>query len=262
VHLYLAVAARSFRRHLTYRAATVAGLFTNTIWGVMLSAVFLAFYRDRENAVVAHYAVADMLTFVWVGQSLITVIAIWGTWEISQSIRSGDVVSDLMKPMSYFGYWLSQDLGRAACQVVTRFGPTLLIGAVAYDLVLPRSTVHWLEFGVSLALAVIVSFGWRFLLNLSAFWLLDVRGVHLVALGFVQFFSGMLLPLTFFPPWLRQIAEVLPFRAFVMTPIEVFLGQRPLVEALAGQLGWGIALMLIGQGGLILAVRKVVVQGG
>lgn len=265
MRLYLELARRSFQRHLAYRAATLAGLFTNAVFGVLIASVFVALYRGRdatETGSVAGFTLPEILTFVWVGQSLIMVVYLWGWWEVAAAIESGDIITDLMKPIDYYAYWFSRDLGRAACHVLTRFVPTMLAGALVYDLALPRSVATWAAFALSVALAVSVSFAWRFLLNLTAFWLLDVRGVHTLAVGLVSFFSGMLVPLPFFPDGLRRVAELLPFRAIVMLPVEVLLGHRSAGAALALQASWAVALALLGQAVLALAVRRVVVQGG
>lgn len=254
MRLYVEVARRSFQRHLAYRAATLAGLFTNSVFGIMIASVYLALYRGHDRTDVAGFGVAEALTFVWVGQSLLMVIA--------ASVQSGDIVTDLMKPFNFHGYWLSRDLGRAACHALTRLAPTLLIGSLVSDLALPRSGGRWLAFLASVVLAVLVSFGWWFLLNLSAFWLLDIRGVMTMSLMVVKFFSGFLVPLAFFPPGLRHLADLLPFRAIVMVPIEVFLSQRSLASAFAIQCFWAVALALLGQLCLRGAVRKMVIQGG
>ena len=261
MRLYLEVARRSFRRHLAYRAATLAGLFTNAVFGVMIAAVYAALYGDRGGAV-AGFTLPETLTFVWVSQSLLMVVYLWGWWEVADAVRSGDVVADLIKPMDYQAYWLARDLGRAACHVLTRMLPTLLFGVALYDLALPGTVGTWAAFAVSVVLAVVVSFGWRFLVNLSAFWLLDARGIHPLSILVLTFFSGFLLPISFFPSWLRSVAELLPFRAVVMLPIEVLLGQRATGSALAIQLFWAAALGLLAQAVLAAAVRKVVVQGG
>lgn len=261
MRLYLEVARLSFRRHLAYRADTLAGLFTNSLFGVMIAAVFTALYGDRAGDV-AGFTLSETLTFVWISQSLLMVVYLWGWWDVADSIRSGDVVADLMKPFDYQLYWLSRDIGRAACHVLTRMVPTFLVGLVLYDLALPASFATWFEFALSVLLAVIVSFGWRFLVNLATFWLLDARGLHPLSILVITFFSGFLMPLTFFPAWLRTVAELLPFRAIVMLPVEVLLGQRAIAPALAIQTLWAVALVLLAQLVLSAAVRKVVVQGG
>jgi ABC-2 type transport system permease protein len=262
VRLYLEVARRSFRRHLAYRAATLGGLIANSVFGVLIASVYRALYGGGDAGSVAGFTLREALTFVWIGQSLLMVVYMWGWWEVAAAVQTGDVVADLMKPFDYLGYWLSRDLGRAACHVLTRGVPTLTIGALLFDLALPGSVGRWLAFLTSVALAVVVSFGWRFLLNLSAFWLLDMRGVMTVSIMAINFFSGLLVPIAFFPPWLRAVAEALPFRAIVMVPVEVFLGHRSLPSALTLQLFWAVALGLLARGVLALATRKVVVQGG
>lgn len=266
VRLYLAVAQRSFRRHLAYRAATLAGLFTNAVFGVLIASVFTALYRSRATEGggerIAGFDVAEMLVFVWVGQSLIMVLHLWGWWDVAQAVRSGDIVSDLMKPFDFYAYWLSRDLGRAACHVLVRFVPTMALGMLLTDLALPRSPLRWVAFAVSVLLGLLVAFAFRFMVNVSAFWLLDVRGVGYLAYSAVNFLSGFLIPLTFFPPWLRGIAEALPFRAMVMLPAEILLAKRPVAAALGVQLLWAVALTLLARAVLNRAIRKLTVQGG
>lgn len=262
MRLYLEVGRRSFQRHLSYRVATLAGLFTNAVFGVFISSVYIAFYRGGEQTTVAGFTLPQILSFVWIGQSLLMLVYLWNWWEIAVAVQSGDVVSDLMKPMDFQTYWLSRDLGRAACHWLTRFAPTFAFGVLLFNVALPGGLLDWLAFFVSVNLAIVVSFGWRFLLNLTAFWLLDIRGTSMLGILVMNFFSGFLVPLSFFPDWLRTIAEWLPFRAIVMVPVEVFLGQRSAGSALSIQLAWVVVMLLLGQLALRAAMRKLVVQGG
>jgi ABC-2 type transport system permease protein len=263
VLLYVEVAVRSFRRQLAYRAAALAGLFTNSVFGGVISAVYLAFYREvNAGEQVAGYALDQVLTYVWVAQSLISVIAIWGWWDIALAIRSGDVVADLMKPFDYYLYWLSRDLGRAGSQVLLRGAPTFVVGALFFDLALPASPGRWLAFAASVPLAVLVSFGLRFLVNVSAFWLIDVIGTRAFVYAIVNFFSGQYIPLVFFPDWLRLLADLLPFRAMVMSPVEALLGTRDPALVLGQQALWVAVLTLACYAVLGRAIRRVVVQGG
>ena len=263
MRLYAEVAVRSFRRHLAYRAAALAGIFTNSVFGGVISAVYIAFYRETEgDQSVAGYSVGEALTYVWVAQALLAPVAIWGWWELAALIRSGDVVADLMKPFDFYLYWVGQDLGRAACQLLLRFLPTFAIGALFFDLTLPESPARWFAFAVSLVLAILVSFGIRFLFNVSAFWLTDVMGIRMFSLAVVNFLSGQYVPLAFFPDWLRALANALPFRAMFMSPIEVLLGKGSLVLLVGQQAFWIVALAAAGYWSLARAVRKVEVQGG
>jgi ABC-2 type transport system permease protein len=130
---------------------------------------------------------------------------------------------------------------------------------------LPDDPVLWLAFAVSLVLAVAASFGFRFLVNLAAFWLLDYRGVGVLAMVATTFFSGMIIPIAFFPGWLETLAWALPFAAMVQAPIEVFLGHARGLELL-GLLGlqafWAVVLLAAGRAVFGAGTRKLVVQGG
>ena len=122
-----------------------------------------------------------------------------------------------------------------------------------------------LAFAVSVALAVVVSLGFRFLYNSSAFWFVDVRGVMMVSLTVSLFFSGMVMPLAFFPDWLRTLAHALPFAAIMQTPIDIWLGKHhgaALFGVLALQAFWALVFLGLGRLALNAGRQKLVVQGG
>jgi ABC-2 type transport system permease protein len=259
---YLALARQAFRTALAYRAATIAGFLTNAFFGVLIASTYIALFRYRPH--VAGYGVARMLAYVWFTQGLIMVVALWGWWEIALSIRSGDVVADLARPADYYLSWLCRDLGRAAHAVLFRWLPTLALGMLAYGIALPSLTVAP-ALALSLLLAVVVSFAWRFLINISAFWLIDVRGAGMLALSLSNFLSGFLVPIAFFPGWLRTAAAWLPFQAILTTPSNLYLGRiggMDALGALLGQAAWAVTMSLLCYGALARARRRLEVQGG
>lgn len=262
MRIYWELALRSFRQVLTYRGATFAGLFTNAIFGIIIASVFVGYYNAVDGGSVRGWSEQQTITLMWINQSILMVMFVWGWWEIARTIQTGAIAMDLLKPVNFVGYWLSRDLGRAAAQMIVRFIPTFLIGNLLYDLLAPASLANAIAFGCSLALGVIVSFGWRFLLNASGFWLVDHRGINYLALAAMNILSGLLIPLSFLPDPILTIVNLLPLRAIVMIPGEIYLGQIPIAEGLAIQVFWAIALLLLGNWVLSLGEKKVVVQGG
>lgn len=263
MRMYIELAKRSFQQQFAYRAATLAGLFTNSVFGVMLSSVYLALYWDKpDGSSVAGFTAQQTVTYTWLGQALIMPVVFWGWWLIIDTIRTGTVVMDLLKPMDYFRFWLSRDLGRAAAQVITRGIPTLLIGALLFDLVWPESWQRWVAFLISVPFAVTVSFCLRFMMNLWGFWLLDHRGISSIMLVVSGVFSGHLLPIAWYPDPVRDVINVLPFRSMLMTPVEIWLGQTSIANGLFLQAGWTVVMIGASYALLQVAERKVVVQGG
>jgi ABC-2 type transport system permease protein len=114
-------------------------------------------------------------------------------------------------------------------------------------------------------LAVGVSYAYRLLYNLVAFWMLDNRGPMMIASLVATLFSGFLIPVAFFPGWLAAIAHATPFPAMLQTPIDIFVGVTTgpaAIAAIATQLGWAVALFLAARAVFALGVRRLVVQGG
>ncbi|HEY5832371.1 ABC transporter permease [Streptomyces sp.] len=263
---YGAVVVRGFRRYATYRTATAAGVLTNTVFGLIVSYSYIALWDQRPH--LGGYTEPQALTYVWTGQALLMVMALMGGGfedELMERIRSGDIAVDLYRPADLQGWWLAADLGRAGFHLLGRGVAPLVCGALVFRLALPADALTWLLFVVSVALGVVVSFAIRFLVALSAFWLLDGAGVSQVAFLAGLFFSGMLLPLTVFPGWLGETARALPWAALLQVPADLLLERHRgtgAAVALASQAGW--ALALLGAGRLLQAVasRRLVVQGG
>jgi ABC-2 type transport system permease protein len=258
------LAVSGFRRYSTYRAATLAGLFTNSVFGLLRAYVLLALLAARP--LVGGYDASDAVTYVWLTQGLIMVTYIWGWDELARRIVSGDLVIDLGRPIDLQGAWLASDLGRALYHGLARGIAPFLFGELFFrNLRFPIGLAGWLGFGASLVLAVAVSFGARFIVNLAAFWLLDVRGIVNVAGMFWTFLAGFVIPLSFLPEGLRQVVEALPFAAMIQVPIDVFLGKHQgldLLSALAFQAAWALVLLAVGRLILAAGVRRLVVQGG
>ena len=264
MRLYWEVARRGFRRYSTYVGATLAGLFTNALFGFFRAYIFVAVFASAGSTI-GVFGLRDAITFSFFTQAILMAVYLWGWWEISESIRTGDVVTDLFRPYDYQLWWLAQDLGRALYHFLTRGAVMILVGALAFDLKLPSSVLAWGAAIASLALAVLVSFGIRFIANLLTFWVMDHRGTSVILVTIWNVLSGFIVPLTFFPTAVRPVLEALPFAATVQIPAEVFLEKRvgpELVSALAFQAFWGVALLLVGRWVLAIATRRVVTQGG
>ncbi|WP_407992189.1 ABC transporter permease [Kitasatospora sp. CMC57] len=266
MRLYLAVAAGSFRRYSTYRAATLAGAFTNTVFGFILAYTFLALWQARPG--VGGYDSNQAVTYIWVSQALLITVAVWGGGfqdDVQERFRSGDIAVDLYRPVDFMGWWLAADLGRAAFHLLGRGVAPTVAGVLAFDIRLPGHPYTWAAFLASVLLAVLVSFGLRFLVSLTGFWLHDSEGVRSVMVVVALFFSGALLPLTLFPGGLGRLARLLPWSALIQVPTDVFLERRSgtaLLAALGFQAAWALLLLAAGRLVQLLATRKVVVHGG
>jgi ABC-2 type transport system permease protein len=196
MRLYVEVARRTYARIAAYRSATVAGVFTNTVFGFLLAYVLLAVYEDRAS--VGGFSATDSLTFTFVAQGLLMPLGLFGSTEIADRITTGDVIVDLQRPYDHQAWWAAVDYGKAAYYLVFRGIPPFVAGALVFHLDVPGA-LQAAAFLASVAFAIGVAFAWRYLLQLSAFWLLDVRGPNQLGWLVAQFLGGTFVPIVFFP---------------------------------------------------------------
>jgi ABC-2 type transport system permease protein len=264
MRLYWELSRLAFRRQMAYRAATLAGLATNVFFGLLRVAVLVALFGARPE--VAGYTVEDAITYTGLTQAIIGFLTIFGWYEIMRAVQAGEVAVDLLKPAGYFSFWLARDTGRALNQFLMRSLPIMGLYILIFRGISTPSTIEqWLALALSLVLALLVSFSWRFLVNLAAFWTPNAVGIGRLAFGLSWTLSGFFLPLRFFPDWFVQLCYLTPFPALVNIPVEVYLGLltgRDLIMALLAQLFWIVALIALGQIVFRAGVRRLVIQGG
>jgi ABC-2 type transport system permease protein len=263
VPAFFALAKAGFGRHATYRRATYASAFTNTVFGFLNCYLLLAVLGSRTTVV--GYDAAGLATFVWAGQGLLGVVQLFTWTDVADRIRTGDIVSDLLRPIDPLWAYLAMDLGRAAHAALIRLTIPVLVGMAVFRLRWPSSPQSWALVALSVPLGVVVSYGMRYTCNLLAFWWLDARGPNTVWLLGVSFFSGLVVPLPFYPGWVQRVAWFTPFPWMFQAPLDVVLqrgGPAHQLTLVAGQVALAVAVLALAHGFQRLALRKLEVQGG
>jgi ABC-2 type transport system permease protein len=255
-----------FRRYATYRQATIAGTFTNIVFGFLRCYVLLAVAAGAAGGRAAGYDPKQLALFVWVGQGLLSVVGLWGWTDLADRIRSGDVAADLLRPVAPVTAFLAADLGRALHAFGTRFVPPIIVGAIVFPLAVPDRWQTVPLFLLSVLLAAVGGFGCVFLVNATAYWLHDARGPQILWTLGGALLAGLYFPLRLFPAWFfvpLWIATPLP--GLLQTPLDVLAERDPPVRQaglVALQAFWAVVMIALARLVQRRAERKLVVQGG
>ena len=188
MRLFYEMTKRSWQRYLTYRAATLAGLVTNFFFGLLRAAILVALYGARQE--VDGLTVQGVITYTAVTQALIAYLSFFGWTDLMDSVHSGEVAADLLKPMNFIGFWMARDLGRAMIMFLLRGVTLIMVYTLVFDLIVPETAVQWYAFFIALVLAWLVSFAWRFLINLAAFWTPNALGIGRFGFMLAWFFPA------------------------------------------------------------------------
>lgn len=235
--------------------------------GGMTLLLYAAFYKTGADAFPMTFPA--LASYIWLQQAL---LALFMTWyfdgEILDAVVTGAVAYELCRPADLYAMWFGQGAGRANLAALLRFAPILLAAALLpppFRLGPPVSLPAALLFLLSTAMGLCVIVAFSMLIYISAFYTVSPLGVRMLAASVMEFFTGALLPLPFFPEALQPIFYALPFASMQSTPFLIYTGYMRGREALLGllvQAVWLLLLVVLGRLWMRRAVRRTVVQGG
>ena len=268
---YLTVFAGRFQVMLQYRAAAFAGFITQCWFGVLRILIFAAFYAG--GAAAAPMSLHNAVTYTWLGQGFLAFVPTGADPDVAEMVRSGAVAYERVRPVDTYAWWYARALAWSVARVLPRaallfsFAGLLipLLGLSKWALGLPPTPAAAALFAASAVAMVLLSAAITLTINVVLVTTLDERGPSVLAGAFIYFFSGMVIPLAFFPDSLRPWLRAQPIAGVVDIPYSIYFGGISgwsAAGAVALQLFWVAVLALVGRWGLERAMRKLQVQGG
>jgi ABC-2 type transport system permease protein len=216
-------------------AAAVAYRSEFIIWALTtnMPLVMLALWSEvAREAPVGNFGEKEFVAYFLATLVVRILTGSWVVWEMNTEIRQGDLGMRLLRPIHPFLHYATDNL--AALPLRALF--TLPVVALALVWV---GRGHVTTDLPHLAIALVGTLGaWAVVFSamlvvgsLGLFWESSLA-LYDLWLGLFFIFSGYLMPLSFFPGWLRVVSYWLPFRYTLAFPVETMLGLASLEEAL------------------------------
>ncbi len=259
---YWIVFKKSLKSELIYRWAALW-----RILGAVLEFLIQIFLWRALLGTEAHNGVSfsDMLLYVLINSFMMQLTHTNVAGMIENAMIDGTVSMELLRPISYKGYLLSQMLGKNIYGSLTATVPVLLLSLFFLSGAVLPDFVHILLFFLSAILGIALLFEVTYLFGLTAFWLQRCWFIRFYLYGFQNIFGGTLVPIWFYPELLKTLSYWLPFRYMTFEPINLFLMKTqleqawiPILAAFLWLVGLSIADNLIWRA----AARKLTVNGG
>lgn len=260
---YWAVVQARFRMLLQYRAAALAGLATQLFFGLVRVMLFDAFYRSSTAPQPMSYP--ETVTYLWLIQALLLLLPWSLDFEVRSMIRSGTVAYELARPTDLYWFWFSRSLAMRTAPIILRATPMFVIAGLFLGLQPPASPQAALAALAAILGAVLLGCAITTLTTISLLWTIAGDGAARLLGTASTILSGAIIPLPFFPDWAQTALNFLPFRGLMDTPFRLYIGHLPpqeAIPAIAHQLAWTCALILMGRAILGRGLRRLTVQGG
>ena len=163
------------------------------------------------------------------------------------------------------GIMFAEDVGNVIFKVIFHFCPSLILAITTIGVLKPVSILNFMLYLLSIIFGFIILWLISFLIQTTAFWIINIWSLQTIKSVFINLFSGIMLPLWFMPAGLRNIAEVTPFSSIYFAPLQIYLGQvngKSILIIFLKQMLWIAFLYFIGKFLLKKGEKKLIVQGG
>lgn len=257
---YYSLIKSSLQVSIAYPVTTLIYILISFITFILMFELWQTVFKS--HATIAGYTWSEMLAYLLIA-FIINTDAVNSEHRCARRIIDGSISMILLKPVKYDRYTFAEIAG----SLIFSIGINISIGVVIcffFNVYRPNDMITITLFMVSLVNAVIIKYMIVYSASLLSFWTHNVHGVLWARVAIVSFFSGSLIPLNFFPNWLQQLANILPFQAIVNIPAQIFLKYNH-VEMLWGiiiQWLWIVVFWYLAKVVLKFGLNKVEINGG
>lgn len=260
---YLEMIRVRFLMMLAYRTNYYSGILIYTINIGAYYFLWSAIYGGKES--IQGLSISQMTTYVAISWMARAFYFNNLDREISEEIREGKVAVEFIRPYNYLGMKMMQGLGEGIFRFVFFSIPGFIIVAFLFPVDINVSGTTVLLFIMATIFSFIVNTQLNLITGILSFFFLNNRGIIWTKRVLIDLFSGLLLPISFYPLWAQEIMKFFPFQAISYIPSMVFTNGFTTNEAVQGilfQLIWVGILLVPMQILWVIAKRRLIVQGG
>jgi viologen exporter family transport system permease protein len=218
-----------FAEVMAYRTEMIIWMLTTTmplvnlaLWSAVASTVPVGRFSPRDFTA---YFLAVLIVRQLTGS--------WLVWQLNTEIKTGVLSHRLLKPVHPLIVYSSENLSAIPLRALICV-PIAAIALIASGSRQSHPPLGTLVLCVaSLVGAWFINFFTMTLIGALAFFMESSTAVFEIYLVLFMVLAGYLVPLELFPSWLRDAAQVLPFRYSLALPVELIIGLLDPARALS-----------------------------
>lgn len=263
LRVYAEFARMGFVNTLAYRLRYYTGIVTYFIYVSVYYFIWKAIYAN--SGAIEGFDFSHMLTYIAVGWIIRSFYFNNIDQEMAYAVAEGKLAMDLIKPVNPQFMYIAQALGESLFRLALLTVPTAVVLLLVYPIRRPASVLHFAGFFASVLLSFFIVAAINFAVGTFAIRLKSILGLLRAKYFLLELFSGLMIPISFFPQIFQDIFSVLPFQYVSYIPVLIYLGKisgAGILKALALQIFWIFVLLGVGAALWRWSSRKITIQGG
>lgn len=228
VRAFPALLKVGFAEAVAYRAELLIWILTSTMPLIMLA----LWSTVAAEGPIGRFGQRELTAYFLATFVVRQLAASWTCWEINYEVRLGKLSMRLLRPVHPVVAYAAEGIAALPLRLVIAIPVALWALSSLNADQLPRGALGWLLFAVSIAGAWALTFLVNVAIGSLSFFMESSVKLMDVYLAAYAVFSGYVVPLELFPPGLRALIDLLPFRYQLGLPVELLLGQHQPAQAL------------------------------
>lgn len=191
----------------------------------------------------------QIINFYLLFPIIYTYIGSWHGIFLGRYIKDGFINSRLLKPIPIWLYNVGNNIGEKLIKTFF-IVPILLVMMWLFNLT-PSLSMGVRElslFSITFIMAAVLAYLFETMIGELAFWTSEISGIRDFEKIMAFIFGGEVIPVFLFPPFLKVVGSLLPFRYYISFPAEVLSGALSTPQILEGigiQVVWVAVLSMV-----------------
>lgn len=242
----------------------LGGLFTAFISYFL----WMAIYGNSSSNVLGGFTKNEMIIYVFISYITAHISTISISWDVADDVMQGTIAMNLIKSIEYRWRLLAQAFGQMVYRML--FPSVIILGTL--ELYKFKSlgigfTPIWniVLFFLSTFMSFLIFVLFDFCFGMISFFTTYFWGANIIKNCILNFLTGALIPLSFFPAVLQKVFDYLPFASMNYVPVMIYLGKysrNEIVFVLVKQAAWVIILYILGSAIWRKVTKRLIVLGG
>ncbi len=177
------------------------------------------------------YGKSQMISYIFFANIISSFVLGTRTIDIASDIINGTIMNYILKPISFFKYYLTRDLADKLLNLFFVFFEVwILIFLFHPPITLPPSLVFTLWSLLFLIIGTLIGFYINLTVSFLGFWSNEVWAPRFLFMTVVFLVSGSYFPLDLLPSTLYYLFLLTPFPYLFYLPTQILLGRLDLIN--------------------------------
>ena len=225
---YFSLGKCGMQNSVTYKWNFLGSFLGDIFYCVIMYYIWKAIFQANASNDFLGFTMREMIIYIILTNAVVFFVDSDVSFSIGEDIRKGDIALKLIKPIDFnFTYFFLEAGGKLIVFVMV-IVPVMIIlemykffssGYIEVDY------VRIALFLVSIILAYMLSFCIKIIFGYAAFFVNNIWGMNILKESIIKFFSGAIIPISFFPNFFQKIMLSLPFASLNYAPVMIYIGR-------------------------------------